>query len=442
MVPTHLRRTPSGALHAGLDRPLPENLYVGRGTAIVVRGWCFHSWLTIRQLHIQCGDALVPVTWNGIPRQDLAEAFSPRAMKSGFAAVVPIAAATEPTSKSIAIRATFAGGRTESMTLGALRVVPELQQSADAQRSSNLTYLGKRDGWTNAKASIAICLTTTNPPIVDFARQIAALRAQTEPNWICLINDDGSKSESFAAIRGMLADDGRFQLMRQPSREGLCRTLENCLIRVPREVEFVALPGREAVWQRDALAVLRSRFVSNTALVGSDWRPNFPADLAGGLLERPTFGAVMLRRQALDQTLPFPQLAGADEADSWIACAAMSVGRVVHIAESLCETGTTAEPQKSSDGDGSASEWLALVQQVETLRIRGGVELSLAHRRSLRRALDPYWLTLQAVRHWRADSGNRCYGLLLAKLRATYASAFAVGRHGITKAPIEPRHAA
>ena len=81
--------------------------------------------------------------------------------------------------------------------------------------------------------AVAICLVTSDPSTDFFARQIAAFRAQTESNWICLVNDDGSKSESFAAIRGMLGDDRRFQLVRQSPKQGPYRSVENCLALAP-----------------------------------------------------------------------------------------------------------------------------------------------------------------------------------------------------------------
>src|SRR5947207_5837734 len=103
MLPTPLRLSSVGALRAGLDRPLPNPLCVGDGTALGITGWCFHPWLTIRAIEILIGDDAIPAALSGIQRREVHERFSladdPRGYSewSGFAAVLPIARVTGPT---------------------------------------------------------------------------------------------------------------------------------------------------------------------------------------------------------------------------------------------------------------------------------------------------------------------------------------------------------
>ena len=117
---------------------MPDPLNVGTGTAIVVTGWCYHEWLNIRELQIQCGDSVAPAVLSGIPRH-VGDDESPRAASAGFAAVLPIAGIARPMTQPIVIHAVLAGGRTESATLGSLRLNPSLLGQKESARFPTLS---------------------------------------------------------------------------------------------------------------------------------------------------------------------------------------------------------------------------------------------------------------------------------------------------------------
>jgi glycosyltransferase involved in cell wall biosynthesis len=482
MLPIPSRHSAADELRAGLDRALPNPLFVGDGTALGITGWCFHPWLALRTVEIVIGDRTIPVALDGIQRRELREQFpladDPHgsAEWAGFAAVLPIARVPEPTVLPIRVRAALAGGRCETAPLGMLQLVPAppapLQQSRDGELSVPFPEsAGKRVG---SAPRIAVCMTTYNPPSDLFARQIASLRAQTERDWICIVSDDHSKPERFAAIRTMLGDDARFRLFRQPTNRGYYRNFEDCLGRVPPEIEYVALADQDDVWHRDKLAVLCSRFGPRTTLVYSDarivsadgaelastyWttrRPN-RGDLATLLIANTVTGAAaMLRRCVLVSILPFPPAFGAAFHDHWIACAALARGEIAFIDQPLYDyvqhrgnvIGHFAPPVfplwtrawrwlkffwlpklgrniRVALGNGRThffDNWLRVQQIAATLRLRCAAHLSADHRRALDRVQNPIWLAALGGRH--ASGLNTTVGMefhmLHARLWATY----------------------
>jgi glycosyltransferase involved in cell wall biosynthesis len=456
MLPIPLRRPSAGLLRAGLDRPLPNPLFVGSGTALGLTGWCFHPWLAVRSLEILLSDAAVPVALCGIQRRELRNRVSPAAGWSGFAAVVPIPRVSGPTAAPLRIRAHLAGGRSETAFLGTLGL----------------------DGFTGGgdarRARIAICMTTYNPPPELFARQVASLRAQTERDWLCIVCDDHSRTENYAAIRSALGDDSRFRLFRQPANRGYYRNFESCLGFVPRDVEFVALADQDDVWHRDKLAVLTSRFRPRTTLVYSDarivsaegslisstyWttrRPN-RGDLAELLIANTVTGAAaMWRRRLLDTILPFPPEFGAAFHDHWIACAALAAGEIEFVEQPLYDyvqhggnvighfapavfplwrrawrwlkffwPPKVARNIKVALGNGRThffDNWLRVRQIAATLNLRLGASMRAGRRRALERVLQPAWLAALGLRNasGRSTTVGMEFHMLHAQLWAQY----------------------
>ena len=474
MVPTHLRRTPTGALRVGLVSPLPDPLNVGAGTAIVVSGWCYHDWLAIRHLRIQCGQSVVPVALSGIPHPELSNGKAPGAASAAFAAVLPIADVVEPVTEPIVIQAALAGGRTESATIGILRLnsshaQAEAENAFSGSSSPSVERMGVRRrpyaGGEDAPSSptFAICLATSNPSTDFFARQIAAFRGQTESNWICLVNDDGSKPESFAAIRGMLGDDRRFLLIRQSTKRGHPCLIENCLAQVPSEAEFVALCGSRDIWQRNALAVLRSRIAPRTSLVCTSATSG---DLSELLVSDLSLGTAMFRRSVLDRILPFPPAVAGPRSNAWIAGVCAIAGKVTRVAEPLCETIPTSPPadadppprlplkarlvQWLADGPRQFAEHGLRIQQlVQALRLRGGGRLSRTQCQAIDRVVDPLWLLMQSARDWLGRNqtpgkasavlhGQLCPRLYALSERSVLAESVRADRRPRNAAPREP----
>ena len=87
-------------------------------------------------------------------------------------------------------------------------------------------------------------MTTCDPPLELFRRQVDSIRAQTHTDWVCVVSDDCSAPERFAAIQEVLGDDPRFVLSRIARRLGFYRNFERALALAPADAAYVASPTR------------------------------------------------------------------------------------------------------------------------------------------------------------------------------------------------------
>ncbi len=336
-----LPRQPGGAgghgLRAGLDRPLPDALPVGRGTALVLTGWCFHPRRCIRRLELLADDRSYPVDLFGYPRPAAPDGEPAAPLRCGFAALLPIPPCTHPRVMTVTVRAICGAGATSVARLGQLLLRPGRSDELPDRISPD------RPG---TPAAVAICMATYNPPPELFERQVRSIREQTSTDWVCFVCDDHSRPDLFARALAILGDDPRFRVYRQPANRGYYRNFEQCLALVPPEVELVALADQDDVWHPEKLTTLRRRFADSTTLVSSDmrivdaegrvlsptyWttRRNNTTDLAALFMANTITGAAaMFRRRLLDTVLPFPEPFGAAFHDHWIACAALASGEV------------------------------------------------------------------------------------------------------------------
>jgi hypothetical protein len=202
---------------------------------------------------------------------------------------------------------------------------------------------------------IAICMATYQPPLELFLRQIESIREQTRGGWICLIQDDGSPSETLVAMREVLGDDGRFFLQENPRNLGFYRNFEASLWRVPSQVRFVVLSDQDDTWNPEKLEALLAPLEAGAQLCYSDCRivdeggkvlsetfwtrkrneySNFSAQVLGNTVSG---AAAAFRRELLDWALPFPWLE-ADTSlgdklyhDHWLAVVAMARGEMAYV---------------------------------------------------------------------------------------------------------------
>jgi hypothetical protein len=218
-------------LQVNLDAPLPAEIGVGLGTALFVHGTCFEGEREIRALALRVGDgAPQPVRAHGMPRLDYFRALHPRldplatgrlsedpetpedrflhSYRSGFWGLVRIAPAAPGSRLELSLEASFVGGRVETARLGNVRVAvpaeplaPEFPGPAEAAR-------------------VAICMATYEPPLDLLRRQLDSIRGQSHENWVCVISDDCSSPERFAALRDLIDGDPRFAVSRSPRRLG------------------------------------------------------------------------------------------------------------------------------------------------------------------------------------------------------------------------------
>jgi glycosyltransferase involved in cell wall biosynthesis len=196
--------------------------------------------------------------------------------------------------------------------------------------------------------AVAICMTTCDPPMELFARQIESIRAQSDRNWVCVISDDCSDPSRLRAVMKVLGDDPRFAVSRSPARLGFYRNFERALALVPAHADYVALADQDDHWHPDKLATLLAeigdaRLVYSDARVitrdgeliaGSYWgrRRNNHSSLLSLLVANSVTGAASLFPAALlDDALPFPPAQFAHFHDHWLALTALATGDIAYV---------------------------------------------------------------------------------------------------------------
>ena len=212
-----------------------------------------------------------------------------------------------------------------------------------------------------ANASLAICMATWEPDPELFAIQVESIRAQSDDDWICLISDDCSGAEGFAAIEQIVGDDPRFIVSRSPRRRGFYRNFERALGMVPEGVELVALSDQDDRWYPEKLATLRGRARRCAArlqrsaprrpggevIAASYWggpRTRNDTNFASLLIANTITGAASLfRRELLDVALPFPDVPGTQYQDHWLGlCALPPAGSPTSTGRSTTTSSTAA----------------------------------------------------------------------------------------------------
>ncbi len=199
------------------------------------------------------------------------------------------------------------------------------------------------------QSPVAICLATYNPSLPEFERQIESIRGQTHDEWVCIVNDDASEPAFAEYLERLAHRDQRFQIARNMRNRGFYYNFERCLERVPEGVKYIALADQDDYWYADKLESLIAAFDSETLLVYSDmrivdsngrtssstyWRhrKNNYTDLDVLLVANTVTGAaLMFRRELLPYLLPFPARIGDAFHDHWVACVALSMGKLGYV---------------------------------------------------------------------------------------------------------------
>ena len=201
---------------------------------------------------------------------------------------------------------------------------------------------------------VAVAMATHEPPAGLLERQIGSLREQTHDNWLCVISDDASTPERFAAIEASIRGDDRFRVSRSDERLGFYRNFERALGMVPAEARFVAFADQDDHWHREKVEML-IRAIAGASLAYSDarvvrpdgtivaktmWarRRNNHSNLASLLLANTVTGAASLfRRELLDIAFPFPDAPGQPYHDHWIALVALAEARLAYVDRPLMD---------------------------------------------------------------------------------------------------------
>ena len=320
-------------LDVRLDAPLPADLAIGRGTAVFVSGTCFSPGARIATLALDVDGEEQPVMAHGMPRLETLRALgTPESYASGFWGIARIPASGRA-AHELRLRARFEGGG---------EAVAELARIPARAPAEPVT----------AQATVAICMTTCNPPLELFRRQVDSIRAQTYDDWVCVVSDDCSDPERFAALQEVLGADPRFVVSRSARRLGFYRNFERALELAPAGAAYVALADQDDRWHPDKLATLLAelggarlvysdaRVVTGDGRVLADtyWsrRDNNHSSLLSLLVANAVTGAASLFPAALlEDALPFPPAQFAHFHDHWLGLVALSLGDIAFVERPL-----------------------------------------------------------------------------------------------------------
>jgi glycosyltransferase involved in cell wall biosynthesis len=344
-------------LHVELECELPDNVEVGKGTALFLSGVCFCPDAPIRELEFTIDGERQPAMAFGMPRLDPLRAMHPAidpfasrkltadpssvedphllSYRSGFWGFVRIARGHPPGPLELGLCARVPSGAEVLATLATVQVT--------------VAATPRGCSWPQATGPrVAICMATHNPPLDLLRRQLSSIQAQTHRNWVCLISDDCSRPESRRDLEREIEHDDRFTLSRSPRRLGFYRNFERALGLAPPDAEYVALADQDDVWREDKLETLLAE-IGEAQLVYSDarvvtrhgelisetwWnqRRNNHRDLLSLLVANSVTGAASLfRRDLLEYALPFPPAQFAHFHDHWVGLVALSVGQVEYL---------------------------------------------------------------------------------------------------------------
>ena len=316
----------------GFDEPIPSSLAVGLGAILLVRGWIAVA-------------ATAPNPMFTVLIDDEEQRFPTRGAELRFDVVDDDGVPPRGFFLPVSIEGRRAG------TTVRLRVLADGWVLAD--QPLTLEPVARRT--IDIDTPIAICLATFNPEPTQLKRQLDSIRAQTRRDWTCIVYDDGSRLERWAAIEELTRDDPRFRVFRSERNRGFYRNFEAALALVPSTVPYVGLSDQDDVWYPEKLAACIECLDANPQaqlvytdmrvvdgegreLAPSYWtrrRNNFQ-HLDTLLVANTVSGAASLfRGSLLDVALPFPPERGPTFHDHWLACAAFVTGGLEYVARPL-----------------------------------------------------------------------------------------------------------
>lgn len=378
-----------------LDAPLPAEIGVGLGTALFLHGTCFDAEAEISALAFRVGGGPPqPVTAFGMPRLDHFRSLHPRldpyavpdqdpdspedphlhSYRSGFWGLVRIGPAAPGSTLELKLEASLERRPTKTVGLGHVRVA--VPPSPSAPEFSDPA----------GRPRVAICMATYNPPAELLRRQLESIRDQTHSNWVCVISDDASRSDSFTAMEELVAGDPRFVISRSPRRLGFYANFERALALAPRDCDYLALADQDDAWYPEKLATLVDA-IGEAQLVYSDmriigrggeeiaasyWerRRNNHTDLTSLLVANAVTGAASLfRRELLDYALPFPPDQFAHYHDHWLALTALVTGGIEYVNRPLYDY---VQHGTSAIGHAASTRIFTLRERARKLRANQG----------------------------------------------------------------------
>ena len=330
-----------------IESNLPAIIETGVCAVIPIEGHGFFLTGATKEISLRLGDAPVQKLSIHQPRNDVFQSYATLDRKgysqmSGFWGLLKIPYTLAGQTVELKLDAVREDGQQFCTSIATIQVVRHLavEQVPTVKRAGS-------------KPLVTICMATYNPEAAPFERQIQSIIDQSYPNWICIVNDDGSKPENLDIIRTICAKDNRFHLFQNETNLGFYRNFEMALKRVPDNSEYVAMADQDDNWYPEKIERCVERFDPETQLVYSDmrivtddgevlsdtyWvnRKNNHRDMDVILLANTVTGAAsVFRRSLLEKIIPFPKRIGDAFHDNWIALSALMVGKIEYVDEPL-----------------------------------------------------------------------------------------------------------
>lgn len=346
-----LRKMETAGLIYAIETDLAEPFVVGEGGVFHLAGRCYHPQKKICKLNILVNGiphrvfnhslARVDVLQQPIPLKDR----SANSLISGFWVPLPFAEIDAASRVNLDLQAFLSNGECCIARIGTLDLLPKQPELPDS------SFNGYRR--SGDEPLVAICMATFNPPLELFVAQIKSIIEQNHQNWICIINDDCSPQNVYEEILKVVGGDKRFEVNRNSERLGFYHNFERCLERVPEWIDFVAFSDQDDVWYPEKISFCLEAFQTDTALVYCDmdivtrdganishtyWttRKNNYTDLMTLLFANTVTGAAsVFRASLLRHILPFPKRVGDSFHDHWVACVALTVGKIGYVDKPL-----------------------------------------------------------------------------------------------------------
>lgn len=338
----------------GIYTDLAKPFIVGPGTALYLQGWCYHTTQRIKRLYFLIDGTTYAVANYELARKDVFQAhynkvdIKGNSLNSGFWVIIPFHRIDSRCDIKLDIKAVLTNGQVCESHAGSITLEPTIHKDICDLEITTRSSARSSDG-----PLVAICMTTYNPPIELFKKQVTSIVQQTHKNWICIISDDCSNPDVFKQIKNITIGDSRFIVYQNRSNLGYYYNFERCLLRAPAKAPFVALADQDDYWHEDKLSVLLSHFDEDTMLVFSDmnivdergeiihdtyWttRKNNFKELDLLILTNTVTGAASIfRRDLVDLILPFPEKIDDAYHDHFIACIALAIGKIGYVERPL-----------------------------------------------------------------------------------------------------------
>jgi glycosyltransferase involved in cell wall biosynthesis len=320
-------------IEISLKEPIPEQFAVGRGQYQLIQGKIFCADFCVNEVRInQSGERDCRVELFSGSEPNILEFFiyilwSPDDVGPSHHLILTLVVEAQETKK---------------FDLGSVELV-----DADMAEVESGSTLGDAP-------LIAICLASYNPAGNRLARQIESILCQSYENWLLIISDDNSAPAQLGKIEALCnLDPRRIRLYRHDQNLGFYRNFERALKYVPDNAELIALADQDDEWfpeklqnladelnrQVEAMLVYSDmRIVSELGEIISNtyWqnRKNEYRDFGTVFIANTVTGAASLfKRELLEVALPFPERVGNAFHDHWIACCALSQGKLAYVLE-------------------------------------------------------------------------------------------------------------